>query len=553
MGIETEYAISAQSRTGRSVGSLPLAERFFQVAKKRLTNVRDLGGGMFLSNGARLYVDAGLHPEYATPECSNPAETVTHVLAGEEILRDIIASLVSGRSGFREVRIFRTNVDYGGTGATWGCHESYLTRTPPVELAQEIIPHLVSRIVYTGAGGFNPMSAGIDFSLSPRVAYLTQAVSGESTCNRGVFHTKDESLAGRGYHRLHILCGESLCSQVASYLKIGTTAIVVAMTEAGIRPAEGMQLEFPLSAMRIFAADTRCKAVAALKTGKSATAIQIQRRYLLRAEENLHRDFMPEWAADVCRRWRETLDKLERDPGSMNATLDWALKLSLFADRIRRRGIDWKALTEWNRVLTWLQWALAPTPYRRKPMTAELVLGRESPLREEVKVLTPYLGDVGLTWEGLEPFLRLRQELFEIDMRFGQLGENGLFEGLNRKGLLSHRLVRGCDVRASMRNPPSVGRARLRGEFVRRFARRRGLFSCDWIGAWDMQGVRTLDLSDPFETEERWVDGLSGEAKGLQNLESMAPLDRLVSRRMRIPDPPAADPEGGGAAAESPF
>ncbi len=553
MGIETEYALSALSRSGRSVGGMLLVDRFFQAARKELTNVCDLAGGMFLQNGARFYIDSGLHPEFATPECSNPAETVSHVLAGEEILRGLAASLEGGRSGFREVRLFRTNVDYGGTGATWGCHESYLTRTTPSDLAQQIIPHLVSRIIYSGAGGFNPMSAGIDFSLSPRVAHLRQVVSGDSTHNRGIFHTKNESLARQGYSRLHILCGESLCSQLANYLKIGTTALVVAMIEAGLRPAEGVQLEFPLNAMRIFAADTRCSEAAALKTGKSATAIQIQRHYLMQAEEHLRRDFMPDWAGDLCLQWRGALDRLERDPASMNTTLDWALKHSLAADHIRRRGLPREALTQWNRVLTWLQWALASTPCRRKPLTAELVLGRESPLRDEVKTLTPYLGDVGLSWEGLESFLQLRQELFEIDMRFGQLGEKSLFAGLDRQGLLSHRIVHGCDVRASMDSPPAVGRARLRGKFVRRYARRKGFFTCDWRGAWDMDGGRTLDLSDPFETEERWLDGLSGEAEQLQDLGWTALRGRFRFRQVRILDPQPAGSPRGDSSAESPF
>src|SRR5437762_13076927 len=121
------------------------------------------------------------------------------------------------------------------------------------------MPHLVSRVVYTGAGGFNNLSKGIEFTLSPRVAHLNRGVSGESTHHRGIFHTKGETLAGHDYQRLHLLCGESVCSETAAWLKLGTTALIVAMVDAGLSPGDAVQPRSPLDAIRTFARDPTCK------------------------------------------------------------------------------------------------------------------------------------------------------------------------------------------------------------------------------------------------------------------------------------------------------
>ena len=87
-----------------------------------------------------------------------------------------------------------------------------------VRRSSRLVPHLASRLVYTGAGGFNSRSPGLEFTLSPRVAHLVANVSDSSTRSRGLFHTKDESLSPDGYHRLHVLSSESLCSELAIWL-----------------------------------------------------------------------------------------------------------------------------------------------------------------------------------------------------------------------------------------------------------------------------------------------------------------------------------------------
>ena len=120
------------------------------------------------------------------------------------------------------------------------------TASHPAALPDDLIPHLVSRVIYTGAGGFDNRSPGIEFMISPRVAHLAQVISGSSTSARGIFHTKDESLSSNGYHRLHVLCGESVCSQTALWLKTAITTLVVALAEAGLRPCRAIALAGPV-------------------------------------------------------------------------------------------------------------------------------------------------------------------------------------------------------------------------------------------------------------------------------------------------------------------
>jgi proteasome accessory factor A len=513
MGVETEYAISALTHQGKNFDRQRLLEMFLRAARTQLPHIPDFDNGMFLQNGARFYGDTGQHPELSTPECTDPLAVVEHIRAGECILRNLAKSLEGTVQEISEVQLFRTNVDYSETKATWGCHESYLHRANPSKLPAQIIPHLVSRLIFSGAGGFWPLSNGLDFSLSPRVAHLVHEVSDDSTHNRAIFHTKNETLAGNGYHRLHVICGESLCSETASWLKLGTTALVVTLIEADACEPGGVQLRAPLKAMQIFAKDSQCRQAVQLQNGQYLTAVQIQRHYLGRAEANIGRQFMPEWADTVCRSWRLILDQLECSPGALNTTLDWAIKRSLFEHWARKRGISWESLSQWSHVLSWIHFALAETAYRDKPVSADFILGPDSPIKSMVVTLTPFLENVGLRWENLRRFIALRHELQEIDMRFGQLSEKGIFSSLDKAGLLHHRLPGICDEASSVNIPPAAGRARVRGEFVKQHANHRNRYCCDWQGVWDWQEKRVMDLSDPFETTERWRNFSQDEAE----------------------------------------
>jgi proteasome accessory factor A len=502
-GMETEYALGGKAPLyGEASPQQTLAWRLIDVARAELKQVRDFGEGMFLENGSRLYIDAGNHPELSTPECADPSDAVRYILAGERILLDLARKL-EAEDTHTSVSFFKCNVDYSGAGTTWGCHESYMHSMEPGMLSDEIIPHLVSRVVYTGAGGFDSLAPGLRFTLSPRVPHLEKVVSDHSTSERGIFHTKDEPLSSGGYHRLHLICGESLCSQTAMWLKVATTALVVAMAEAGVQMGDHVRPKAPLTALKVFAADPQCKATALVAGSRWMTAVEIQRFYLECAEAHARAPFMPDWAEDACRQWRMILDRLEKGHAAVNTTLDWAIKLTLYRDYAARKGFDWETLPHWTHVHSRLYEAIGfPEDYCGTPEAATL-LDTVYLEPEEREALDRYMKKHGLRREDLGGFLRLRKELFEIDTRFGQLGPKGIFSNLSESGVLSHEMRQVGDIQKCVTNPPPVGRARLRGEFIRRAAGMAGLH-CDWQGVWDRYDKRLLDLSDPFASKEEW-------------------------------------------------
>jgi hypothetical protein len=429
---------------------------------------------------------------------------VRYVLAGERLLEQVLAG--SRESGISPVplRLFKTNVDYS-LRTTWGCHESVLHRADPGALAPEIIPHLVARIIFTGAGGFNPRSPGLEFMVSPRVAFLELPVSSSSTNTRGIFHTKNESLANGDYGRLHILCGESLCSDTATWLKMATTVLVVAMIEGGLEPGKDLAMERPLEALRAIAADPTCRARLRLANGADLSAVDIERRYLERAEAHVDAPFMPPWTRTACQHWRTMLDQVEAQSPQMTTTLDWAIKRTLFEQHAERRGFRWQDVAGWTQVLETLDVRLRERGCSHGDLTPDAVRSPSSPLQEHLQVVQPLLERHELAWDAFEAFGRLRQELFEIDVRFGQLGGRSIFGALDRAGALTHAFPGVDNIPHAMEHPPAIGRARVRGAVVRRGAAERDRYRCYWDHIVDLRDQTHLDLSDPFETVERWT------------------------------------------------
>ncbi|HZM90470.1 MAG TPA: proteasome accessory factor PafA2 family protein [Blastocatellia bacterium] len=503
MGIETEYAISALYPDSVAYDRSELVGKLLGLARDELINLPDVCGGIYLENGARFYLDYGNHPELTTPECTDPWDIVRYVLAGERILSSLVRNLA--RNLGIEVMVFKSNVDYSTRWATWGCHESYMHQASPSALSDQIIPHLVTRIIYTGAGGFNSQSSGLEFTLSPRVPHLASVVSNNSTSDRGIFHTKDESLAGPGFHRLHLICGESLCSETAMWLKVATTMLVVAMAEAGLRPGGQVGLRSPLAAMKTIASDPSCSALVETTRGRGLSALEIQYHYLTQAERHLGDSRMPAWAEDVCLKWREILNSLLEAPESVAANLDWGIKRKLYASYAESRGIKWEWLPEWNRALRDVRLALDETAEGDFQLTPDLIRHKLVSPDWATARLSGFLERNGLGSDGLDILFKLRQELLEIDMRFGQLGGTGVFTGLDRAGVLSHHVPGVERIDEAITTPPAIARARIRGEVIRRLAAQDGDYYCDWQGILDLGAKRLLDLSGPFESVERWV------------------------------------------------
>lgn len=550
-GVETEYAVSALDRAGRAVERPGLASEILGLAREHLPHLPErMTGGAFLACGARFYVDAGDHPEFSTPECTHPDEAVRYVRVGDRILARMAHQLQAQRRELGEVVVMRSNVDLT-TGASWGSHESYMHRAAEwADFPLQLIPHLVSRTIYAGAGGFSSSCPGIAFTLSPRVDHLEADVSHHSTSGRGILHLKDEPLAGDGSRRLHLICGESLCSDLGLWLRIGTTALVVAMIEARLRPGDGVGLRKPLPAMRAFAGDPSLRAVAERTAGAPLTALAVQRHYLAEARRHLDHACMPPWAAAVCERWADVLDRLERRPAALSTELDWAIKLAVYRRHALRRGVVWESLPHWNHVIATLLAAR-----RQEPAAADLPLERladpHGPLGATAATLGRYLAARGLRWETLPAVVGLRQELFELDTRFGQLGTRGVFASLDAAGALRHRLIDEETVERGIEEPPRTSRALVRGTQVRQLHARGGQFTCDWRGIWDIARRRCLDLSNPLATEARWesrrpagLDAtaaeLQGEAMGHYHAGRYGDALRLFQRAARLSDAPEA-------------
>ncbi len=496
-GVETEYALAPHEHRRNCL------EQLIELAREKLAHLPGVRGcDLFLANGSRLYIDCGEHPELATPECTTPYEVVRYVLAGDALLSDLIdrIELPDGAKPF----LFKGNVDYTGAHSTWGCHESFLCRTDPARVPDAIMSHLVSRIIYTGAGGFNPFAPGIQFAVSPRAWHLPNAVSKESTKSRGIFHAKDEPLSKQGYHRIHLICGESVRSEKAMLLRTGATALVVALIDAGKRPGRGFELTDPVAALRMFTTDPDCRATVPLANGRHATALEIQHHYLEMVEKHADASFMPDWAPKVCRDWRRMLDRIENDPDSLARVLDWAMKRTLFERRIEQSEIDAATIPAWNHVVGEIDRGLEAGSVKGMATRVEAVLGTTSAIPGTIRGLDDYVREHSLDWSLLRPFVNLRKELFTIDVRFTEVGGR-LFETLDDAGVLEHRAPGVGSVRAAMTRCPSKGRARLRGRLVRRHFRSKGM-RATWKSVWDGEKNRILDMSDPFDEDGEWKD-----------------------------------------------
>ena len=512
IGLETEYAIDGWDERGEHIPRELVLEHLFALAKESLPHLPDGTGGMFLENGSRLYIDTGTHPELATPECPDPWQLVRYMKAGEVILSGLVDQLVGQNPEVSQVVLWKGNIDYSGTRTSWGCHESYLHTSLRNRLPHNLMPHLVSRIIYTGAGGFDPFSPGLGFMVSPRVAHLELPISPDSTGNRGIYHAKDESLAQKGYRRLHLICGESLCSEKATLLKVGTTALMVILIEAGFRPGKDVQLLDPVNSMHRLAHDPSCRSPIRLARGVDMTALELQRHYYDQVRNHLSESFMPSWAEPLCQIWKETLDQLEQGPQGVAVTCDWAMKLTLYRQFAEKRGFPMNSWNHWNHVASSVQGLTEILSAKKSKVRGSKILVEEG---DQARLMSK-LKDQGVSIEVFSDFLKFRQELFELDVRFSQVRPQGLFAEIDQEGVLAHRVANLDSVPLAVNTPPSEGRAFARGHWVSQLSKEHADSSsclCDWTSIVDPEANRNLDLGNPFESNPTWQPLTNGAAK----------------------------------------
>ncbi len=302
----------------------------------------DLGlANVILTNGARYYVDHA-HPEYSTPECTNPRDLVIHDKAGERVLERSIARATETMPGDQRVLVYKNNTD--NKGVSYGTHENYLVdrAVPFPPIVRDITPHFVTRQIYLGAGLMRNGSGGeIPYQISQRADFFEVEVGLETTLKRPIVNTRDEPHADpEKYRRLHVIIGDANMSEVATYLKTGVTAIVLMMIEDEAVTTE-FALENPVQALRAISHDLSCRDTVTLKDGRAVRAVDIQWGYHEMASKYLARVDAPAWSVDVMMRWEETLNAIERDPMTLERTVDWVAKLKMLQAYKAKHALEW--------------------------------------------------------------------------------------------------------------------------------------------------------------------------------------------------------------------
>jgi hypothetical protein len=217
---------------------------------------------------------------------------------------------------------------------------------------------------------------------------------------------------------------------------------------------------------------------------------------------------LPEWAPPLERLWGEILDALERDPMSLQDTLDWPFRLALYAGYAARQGCPLEGPSDSDAAVQRLQEALGHTAWQGQQVSLDFLLGPNSPVLKLAGGLTAELGPRGHTWQHLVDRLERRRQFCELDVKLGRVGPKGLFTVLDNLGLMArHRVTEARDVEDACVNPPAPGtRAHLRGKAIRELAATTSRAACDWQRIADPARQRMLDLGDPFERNEVWVE-----------------------------------------------
>jgi proteasome accessory factor PafA2 len=377
MGIETEYGISVPGQPGANamVSSSqvvnayqaataararrarwdfeeenPLRDaRGFDLAREAADSAQltdeDLGlANVILTNGARLYVDHA-HPEYSAPECTNPLDAVLWDKAGERVMAEAAAKAASMPGG-PSIQLYKNNTD--NKGASYGCHENYLMNraTPFADIVRHLTPFFVSRQVVCGAGRVGRGQDGRDegFQISQRADFFEVEVGLETTLKRPIINTRDEPHADPDkYRRLHVIIGDANMSEISTYLKLGTTALVLAMIEDRFL-ASDLSVESPVAELRAVSHDPSCKHLVTLRDGRKMTAVQLQLEYLELARkytEDKYGTDVDEATTDVLSRWESVLSRLADDPMQCSRELDWVTKLEIIEGYRTRDGLAW--------------------------------------------------------------------------------------------------------------------------------------------------------------------------------------------------------------------
>ncbi len=447
-GIENEYGVTCTFKGQRRLSPDEVARYLFRkvVSWGRSSNV-------FLRNGARLYLDVGSHPEYATPECDDIAELVAHDKAGERILEGLMVDAErrlhdEGIAG--DIYLFKNNTDSAGN--SYGCHENYLVGRAGEfsRLADILIPFLVTRQILVGAGKIIQTPRGASYSISQRAEHIWEGVSSATTRSRPIINTRDEPHADAElYRRLHVIVGDSNMSETTTMLKVASCDLVLRMIEEGVVMRD-LSMENPIRAIREISHDMTGRKKVRLANGREASALEIQAEYLTRARDFVDRRQLHTPMVD------RTLDLWERGLKAVESG-----DLSLV-----EREIDWV-----------IKWKLID----RYRAANDLPLGHA--------------------------------RIAQLDLAYHDIRrDRGLFYLLQNRGAVA-RVTDDLSIFRAKNVPPQDTRAKLRGEFIKKAQERRRDFTVDGVHLkLNDQAQRTVLCKDPFrssdERVQRLIDGM---------------------------------------------
>jgi proteasome accessory factor PafA2 len=318
--------------------------RGYEPVQVREPSEEDLGlANVILPNGARYYVDHA-HPEYSTPECATARELVIHDKAGERILERSLEEIDQTGAGPR-LSIYKNNSD--GKGNSYGTHENYLVdrAVPFATIVRDLTPFFVSRQIFTGAGKVGTEAPWEDrtkhrFQLTQRADFFEAEVGLETTLKRPIINTRDEPHADpEKYRRLHVIVGDANLLEVATFLKVGTTALVLSMIEDDYLP--DLTLATAVASLHEVSRDVSCRAEVRLADGRRMNAIQLQWEYLERAKKYVEHEDPTGDHLEVVERWEAVLTALEDDPLQLHRELDWVAKFRILEGYRQRDRLDW--------------------------------------------------------------------------------------------------------------------------------------------------------------------------------------------------------------------
>ena len=360
LGIETEYGIFVRGGDNNPVSASSLLINAYVAAQRQASRIgwdfedeqptTDARGftmdesiapevettlvNAVLTNGARYYVDHA-HPEISTPEVTDAREAVVWDRAADEIVRDSMTYARDLLGDSSEIIIHKNNSD--GKGNSYGCHENYLVarELPFGRLTSQITPHFVTRQIFAGAGKVGCELPGrpnddIGYQISQRADFFEEEVGLETTLKRPIVNTRDEPHADPlKYRRLHVIVGDANMSEVATYLKVGTTAIVLSMIEDD-ELGDDWILGNPVPAIRQVSHDPSLNQTIMLRNGNRATALEVQWGLFERAQKYVQARGLAavgaDVGADVMEKWEHVLTGLEHDPDSVAHWVDWVAK-----------------------------------------------------------------------------------------------------------------------------------------------------------------------------------------------------------------------------------